>query len=183
MRRRIPADRDFLMMNPAAEYVASLSAHPNEGADRPSDRHPPAAEALRRFRTIFRSVRTGFQEAEQRCGIPGSQLWALSVVVQNPGVRVKELAQAMAIQQSTASNLVEQLVRQTLISRERSITDQRSVRLHPTERGRSLVAQAQQPLTGMLPHALSRLDPHRLQQLTTLLDEVVSSMRPGRGQG
>jgi hypothetical protein len=32
----------------------------------------------------------------------------------------------------------------------------------------------------MLPHALSRLEPQRLQLLTVLLDEVISGMQPSR---
>ena len=137
---------------------------------------PDSVEALKRFRVIFRSVRHHFHEVEQRCGVSGSQLWALSVVVRTPGIRVKDLAQAMAIQQSTASNLVEQLSRQELIRRERDRFDQRIVLLHPTDPGRAVIEKAPQPLTGLLPDALARLEPARLRMLNELLQEVVQRL-------
>ncbi len=170
-------DSNQAMTHTIPDTRALIAAAGETGAERLLVGPQSASDALKRFRMIFRSVRTDFHEVEQRCGIPGSQLWALAVVVQHPGIRVKELAQAMAIQQSTASNLVEQLARQALIRRERSASDQRSVQLQPTDRGRALVDEAPKPLAGMLPHALAQLEPERLRQLNTILDEVVSGMR------
>jgi len=136
-----------------------------------------AVQALKNFRVIFRSVRQHFHEVERRCGVSGSQLWALSVVVAAPGLRVKDLAQAMAVHQSTASNLVEQLSRQALIRRERDRIDHRIVLLHPTDAGRSVIDRAPKPLSGLLPDALARLDPARLAMLNELLGEVLTGMR------
>lgn len=140
---------------------------------------PPAGavQALKSFRIIFRSVRQHFHEVERRCGVSGSQLWALSVVVAAPGIRVKDLAQAMAVHQSTASNLVEQLSRQALIRRERDRIDHRIVQLFPNDAGRTVIERAPKPLSGLLPDALARLDPARLAVLNELLAEVLSGMR------
>lgn len=135
-----------------------------------------AMQALKAFRIIFRSVRQHFHEVERSCGVSGSQLWALSVVVAVPGVRVKDLAQAMAVHQSTASNLVEQLSRQGLIRRERDMADHRIVQLHPTDAGRAVIGRAPASLRGLLPDALGRLDPSRLALLNELLAEVLAGM-------
>lgn len=143
----------------------------------PAGQSQEATEALQNFRVIFRSARRHFHEVEERCGISGSQLWALTVVVQSPGIRVKDLARSMAVQQSTASNLVEQLARQGLLRRARESADQRIVQLYPTEVGQEAIARAPKPLVGILPDALSRLDPKRLATLNRLLDEIVRSMR------
>lgn len=159
---------------------ASVSS-PASGArtDRPQSPEPSSevTEALQNFRIIFRSVRRHFHEVEEQCGISGSQLWALSVVAQAPGIRVKDLARSMAIQQSTASNLVEQLVRQGMVRRARENADQRIVQLYPTQTGQEAVDRAPKPLVGMLPDVLSRLEPRRLATLNRLLDEVVQTMR------
>lgn len=144
---------------------------------RSPEQSPETIEALQNFRIIFRAVRRHFHEVEERCGISGSQLWALSVVVQSPGIRVKDLARSMAVQQSTASNLVEQLVRRNLIRRARESADQRIVQLYATEAGEDAIARAPKPLVGMLPDVLSRLEPKRLVTLNRLLDEIVRSMR------
>ncbi|MBX3613792.1 MAG: winged helix-turn-helix transcriptional regulator [Burkholderiaceae bacterium] len=159
----------------AAESVKPQGAQADRS--RPPEQSPETIEALQNFRIIFRAVRRHFHEVEERCGISGSQLWALSVVVQSPGIRVKDLARSMAVQQSTASNLVEQLVRQGLIRRARESADQRIVQLYPTEAGEDAIARAPKPLVGILPDVLSRLEPKRLVTLNRLLDEIVRSMR------
>lgn len=74
----------------AAESVKPQGAQADRS--RPPEQAPETIEALQNFRIIFRSVRRHFHEVEERCGISGSQLWALSVVVQSPGIRVKDLA-------------------------------------------------------------------------------------------
>jgi len=159
----------------ATEAIRTGDPRP-DGAD-VGMQSPETTEALQNFRIIFRSVRRHFHEVEERCGISGSQLWALAVVAQSPGIRVKDLARAMAVQQSTASNLVEQLTRRDLLRRAREATDQRIVRLHATPAGQAAIDRAPRPLTGILPDALARLDPKRLATLNRLLEQIVRSLR------
>ncbi|HRO58595.1 MAG TPA: MarR family winged helix-turn-helix transcriptional regulator [Burkholderiaceae bacterium] len=138
------------------------------------------AEALKHFRAIFRSVRQQMHETERRCGISGSQVWALAVVVDAPGLRVKDLAQAMAVQQSTASNLVEHLARAGLVLRQRDPVDQRIVLLFPTPAGIALVDSEPGSLSGILIDALSRLEPAQLGSLNHLLGQLADALG-GRG--
>jgi DNA-binding MarR family transcriptional regulator len=171
----IPADTDPKVI-PAA--LQAEGPAPADALQAPAAApRAEAVQALKSFRVIFRSVRQHFHEVERRCGVSGSQLWALSVVVGTPGIRVKDLAQAMAVHQSTASNLVEQLSRQALIRRERDRIDHRIVQLYPTDTGRTVIDRAPRPLSGLLPDALARLEPARLAVLNELLAEVLSGMR------
>jgi len=137
----------------------------------------PSAEVLKQFRVIFRSVKKHFQVIERKCGIGGSQLWALGTISANPGIRVSDLARTLSIHQSTASNLVEQMVRLGLILRERDDEDQRVVRLRATARGAVLIERAPQPLTGVLPDALSNLAPADLQALRSSLARLLDVMQ------
>lgn len=163
---------------PEHQAISRARAQPAERAAVMPEEHPPeAVEALQHFRMIFRSVRRHFHDVEERCGINGSQAWALAVVARAPGIRVKDLARAMAVQQSTASNLVEQLARQGLLRRVRDQRDQRIVLLHPTQAGEDAVAHASKPLVGILPDALSRLGPKRLTVLNRLLHEIEVAMQ------
>lgn len=136
-----------------------------------------AALALKQFRVIFKSVKKHFQFVEKRCQVSGSQLWALALIAEGPGVRVSELAERLSIHQSTASNLVDQLVHKRLIRRRRSTRDNRIVKLYATEAGEQVIAQAPKPLRGILPDALSRLPPEVLAQLNQCLTELVESMK------
>lgn len=169
----------------AAPAASQARGPAPEALSQPSVSAPraEAIQALKSFRVIFRSVRQHFHEVERRCGVSGSQLWALSVVVSAPGIRVKDLAQAMAVHQSTASNLVEQLSRQSLIRRERDRIDHRIVQLFPTDAGRTVIDRAPKPLSGLLPDALARLEPARLAVLNELLAEVLEGMRDVEPEG
>jgi DNA-binding MarR family transcriptional regulator len=79
-----------------------------------------------RFRTACRTSTT-------RHGLSGSQLWALWQISARPGLRVSQLASALHIKPSTASNLLDKLELRQLVRRERRDTDNRVVRLHLTD--------------------------------------------------
>ena len=136
-----------------------------------------AALALKQFRVIFRSVKKHFQFVEKRCQISGSQLWALAQVAETPGIRVTELAARLSIHQSTASNLIDLLVRKKLMSKRRSSSDNRIVELYATEAGKSIIEQAPKPLRGILPDALEQLPPETLEQLNRCLGDLQEVMK------
>jgi DNA-binding transcriptional ArsR family regulator len=75
-----------------------------------TDTADPAARVLRRFRLVFNAVKSHFRAVETKAGVSGAQLWALSVVRRQPGIGVGDLARAMDIHQSTASNLLRGLI-------------------------------------------------------------------------
>lgn len=141
-------------------------------------------DVLRQFRAVARSVNRHFHAVERQCGISGSQLGALAAVTANPGLKVTELAQRLALHQSTASNLIDLLVRKGLLERRRSDHDLRVVRLHATAAGERLVARAPVPLDGLLTHALRQLDAGTLTALHGNLVRLMDSMSlPATGDG
>lgn len=139
---------------------------------------PNAIAVLKQFRVIFKSVKSHFSDVESQCSISGSQLWALSLVVATPGLKVSELAKGMAVHQSTASNLVDRLCTLGVMFKNRSTSDQRIVHLHPTKLGIDLVAKAPQPAEGILPNALSQLSDESLLELNRRLEEVIQQLQP-----
>ncbi|MDR3159857.1 MAG: MarR family transcriptional regulator [Zoogloeaceae bacterium] len=141
---------------------------------------PNAMEVLKQFRAVFSAVKQHFQQVEAVCQVSGAQLWALAVVARQPGLRVSDLARAMAVHQSTASNLVDRLVELKLIEKTRSRHDQRVVHLTPTPSGVERVEKAPQPLEGALPGALDKLSPEELNQLHTLLKRLLLVLKSNR---
>ena len=137
-----------------------------------------ALATLMKFRLIINSIKRHYQWIEKQSGIKGAQLWALWELYRAPGLRVNELGKAMAIQQPTASNLVDKLVKAKLIVRRRSTTDQREVRLFVTSAGKKLIRQAPKPSRGLLPEALHSLPQASLSQLDELLILVLERMGP-----
>ncbi len=146
-----------------------LPAAPVSGA-------PGAASArvLRRFRLVFNAVKTHFQQVEKTAGIGGAQLWALSIVAGNAGLGVTELARAMDVHQSTASNLVRSLAEHDYLCVERSATDRRAVQLRLLPAGRRVLRRAPPPLAGVLPQALDSLDEATLDRLDQDLARLIA---------
>ncbi len=136
-----------------------------------------ARETLKRFRIVFSSVKKHFDDIEAQCGVSGAQLWALWEISRSPGLRVSELANALLIHQSTASNLLVKLEEKMLIRRERASHDQRVVRLHMTEKGNDIIARAPKPMIGLLPDALQRLPEDTLANLLECMDALISRMQ------
>lgn len=136
----------------------------------------PAARVLRRFRLVFNAVKSHFRAVETKAGISGAQLWALSVVQAQPGIGVGELARAMDIHQSTASNLLRALLEKNLVAAERGGEDRRAVQLQVTARGAKVIAKAPGPFTGVLPEALARLDKKTLARLDRDLAVLIGEL-------
>lgn len=124
-----------------------------------------AAQVLRHFRSVFNAVKTHFQQVERRAGIGGAQVWALSIMQAQPGIGMNDLALGLDIHQSTASNLVKGLLKLELIKVEKNGRDKRAVQLYILPSGRRLLKKAPGPFSGVLPKALSELDPKTLLRL------------------
>jgi len=129
------------------------------------------------FRVVFTSVRRHYQTVERLAGVNGAQLWALAHVAGNPGMRVGALAAALAIHQSTASNLLRELADAGLVSRRRARGDQREVRLNTTEKGAATLRRAPRPLIGVLQQALSDLPAGELAAIHRTLVRLVAMMQ------
>jgi len=134
-------------------------------------------EVLEQFRIIVKSIRRHYQDVERRAGLSGAQLWALAQVAGQPGAKVGELARALAIHQSTASNLLRALEAQGLVTRERQGRDQRQVQLFASRKGLQLLKGAPRPLIGVLQQALSELPAARLHALHAELAHVLARMK------
>lgn len=159
---------------PGGRKVAGTKRNQPAAAD---GQREQAMAVLQQFRFVFKSVKKHFRWVEKETGVSGSQLWALAQISGTPGMSVTQLARALAIHQSTASNLIDKLVQRDLARRERESEDQRIVRLYPTKLGKAIVAKAPQPVEGVLPDALMRLPIEELLKLDALLKELSQLMR------
>lgn len=133
--------------------------------------------ALKKFRVIYGAVRQHFREVEQVCGVSGSQLWIMHEVAKFPGIGVTELADRLAIHQSTCSQLVEKLVSRKLVVKERSKEDQRRVGLCLSDDAAKLIMKAPGSTDGILPEALTALPVEVLQTLDIALGKVIEQLQ------
>lgn len=156
---------------------------PNQPAPRPrakatASAPPPDLQVLvlRRFRVVFNAVKTHFRQIESGAGVGGAQLWALGVVSAHPGIGMNELARAMDVHQSTASNLVKALVERELIAAVKEGEDRRTVALRILPGGRKVLRSAPGPFSGVLPDALASLDARTLARLDKDLGKLIAAL-------
>jgi len=149
---------------------SSFSSKPVDGAEVAA----PETRVLRQFRIVFNSVKTHFRQVEREAGVGGAQLWALSVIERRPGIGVTELSRELDIHQSTASNLIKSLTERGLVSAAREGMDRRSVSLRISLEGETVLKSAPMPFAGVLPDALSSLDPATLERMEQDLGQLIA---------
>lgn len=113
---------------------------------------------------------------EKSAGIGGAPIWALHLIAKQPGIGVTQLAQAMDVHQSTASNLVRGLVKSGFIHTEKAAHDKRVVELYTLPEGLKLLKKVPGPYSGVLPQALSELDAQTLLELERNLELLLQRM-------
>lgn len=141
------------------------------------------AQVLRRFRVVFNAVRTHFGQIEKQVGLGGAQVWALSVIKTSPGIGMGGIAAQMDIHQSTASNLIKTLLKKELIVMTKDAEDRRSVHLKILPAGRKLLAKVSGPFEGVLPAALSSLDPAVLARMDGDLHQLIGLLNADEAAG
>lgn len=113
---------------------------------------------------------------EKRAGIGGAPIWAMNLIAKQPGIGVTQLAQAMDVHQSTASNLVRNLIKAGFIVSDKSAHDKRVVELYALPDGLKLLKKIPGPYSGVLPQALSELDEETLHELERNLNTLLKRM-------
>jgi len=150
---------------------AAVSAHAGEAAH-----DETAARVLRQFRQVFNSVKTHLQQMERQTGVGGAQVWALSIIHEQPGLGVNDVARALDVRQPTASNLVKSLLRLGCIELRKEGPDRRAVQLYVTPQGRRILRLTPGPFSGVLTGALSRLPRATLKRLDADLQTVIDGL-------
>ncbi|MFZ4876778.1 MarR family winged helix-turn-helix transcriptional regulator [Janthinobacterium sp. Mn2066] len=134
--------------------------------------------ALQNMRVVMRAAQRHSAQIEKQCGVSGAQLWVMQELHDQPGLRMGELATKMSLHQTTASNLVDALVKKSYVRKARDQPDQRVVTLTLTEQGQLVIADAPQPARGLLPSALAQLDAASLAQLNQGLTALLAVVTP-----
>lgn len=137
---------------------------------------PQARAVIQQLRIVYRAMQEHSRWVERQCGVSAAQLWALGELATRPGARVSELSQALALHQSTTSNLLDKLEKKGLVERRRGGPDQRVVQVHLSAAGQAIVDRAPQPAQGAIAAALARLPEAELTSLGHGLTELINRM-------
>lgn len=173
---------EALMINSRRRHGSTrASAEPKLIALRRSSRHESksrrVAAVLQHVRELFRVSQEHFKRIEARCGVSGVQVWAAAELKAKPGMKISELAIALSIHLSTASNLLDRLEGKGLARRERGKKDQRVVRAYITPAGEKMLRRAPKPVQGVIPDALDRMPGAALARLDQDLERLLQLAR------
>lgn len=130
-------------------------------------------DALKKLRIVIRAAQRHSAWIEKQCGVSGAQLWVLQELYEAPGLRVGDIADKLAIHQTTTSNLLDALVKKGYVVKARDADDQRVVKLALSEEGITLLQRAPTPARGLLPEALRKMDEQGLQDLNKGLQSLL----------
>ena len=128
---------------------------------------------LSQFRMIFGAIRDHFRKLEASTGLPGTEVWVLHLVDSRQGISINEIADAMYVHQSTASNLIAALVRKQFLIKTQSPVDRRVNQLALTELGVAVLAKAPAPRQGLLPAIIEKLSENEQEQLHRSLQQLI----------
>jgi DNA-binding MarR family transcriptional regulator len=129
--------------------------------------HSAAIHILRRLRG-----------EDERSGLTGPQLSALSVIVFGGPITVGDLARAEQVRPPTISRLLKGLERDGLVDRERDAADGRVQRITATERGRRLLHEGRERRVAYLARQIGDLPRDQRHTLASAVEVLESLVRP-----
>jgi DNA-binding MarR family transcriptional regulator len=136
----------------------------------------PHLAVLKKLRIVIRAAQRHSTWIEKQCGLSGAQLWIMQELFETPGLRVGEIADRLAIHQTTASNLLRPLEKHGFLVKARDPLDKRAVKLVLSEHGLALLARAPKPARGLLPETLRQSDAALIAKLDEGLDGLLDRM-------
>lgn len=144
------------------------------------DRDSAELVALMRARELVDRMRSLYRELEAATGAPVVMHRALAIIESEPGIPASRLADSLGLQRSTMSHVLKALSLRKWIERRRSDEDQRSVRVHVTPAGRSVLQATSGRVSGVLQRAVRQLDEQQLRQLDQSLGILLRHIGPAR---
>ncbi len=107
------------------------------------------------------------------------QMVTLHFVTDHGRVMMSEISKVLSIKTSSASVLVDRLVRAKLLSREQDRRDRRIVWIRSTDKGRKVVSQIMRQKRESIQHVFGPLSPKERRQYLSVLQKVKANLLKG----
>lgn len=144
-------------------------------ADPPStaaNRHDRSESALVALRRILRATELNARLLANQTGLTPSQLIVLQIIASDGKALPSTVAKAARLTQATVTSLVDKLVQAGLVLRQRDTEDRRRIWIHPTERGRALLAESPDLLQDRFRASFQELDAWEQAMIIAALERV-----------
>lgn len=139
---------------------------------RPDD----VAAIVQGLRRIVKALALYSQDVRRAYGLTGSQLWAIKTLQRLGPMMAGQLAEELAVHQSSVSTLVDRLDQRGFVRRVRSAPDRRFVRIELTPKGERLAANAPEAAQGRLLRGLQGMTPAEVRRLRRAITRLVGTM-------
>ena len=137
------------------------------------DRVDVSLIALRR---ILRATDLFGRKLAQSSGVTAVQFRVLQIVGETGQTTAKEISRRMRVSQATVTSLVDKLVKQGLVSREKSSVDRRQTNIVVTDKGRQTLRDAPDPLQQRFVRKFSAMEDWEQAMLVASLERVASML-------
>lgn len=137
------------------------------------DRVDTSLIALRR---ILRATDQFGRQLAKSVGLTAAQFRVLQIVAEKGQCTATSISQQMRITQATVTSLVDKLVHQEMLVRERSQTDWRQTNIVVTEKGRQAIADAPDPLQQRFVRKFSAMEDWEQAALIASLERVATML-------
>jgi MarR family transcriptional regulator, organic hydroperoxide resistance regulator len=137
---------------------------------------PDATVIVQGLRRIVKALERYSRDVYRSYGLTGPQLWALKTLARRGPLSAGQLADALAVHQSSLSTLVQRLERRGLVRRERESDDRRFVRIALSERGGRVAADAPEAAQGRLLHSLAAMSIQEVRRIRRAVNRLVDAM-------
>jgi DNA-binding MarR family transcriptional regulator len=137
------------------------------------DRTDTSLVALRR---ILRATELYGRDLAKAAGLTAAQFRVLQVVAERGLCTAKDIARRMSISQATVTSLVDKLVRQGMVTRERCETDRRQTNIVITDRGRETIKKAPDALQQRYVRKFEALEDWEQASLISALERIAAML-------
>ncbi|MEY8842074.1 MarR family winged helix-turn-helix transcriptional regulator [Cribrihabitans sp. XS_ASV171] len=137
------------------------------------DRVDSSLIALRR---ILRATELFGRDLKQSAGITAVQFRVLQIIAEAGQATAKEISLRMRVSQATVTSLVDKLVREGMVLREKSARDRRQTNIHITAKGRQTLSEAPDPLQQRFVRKFSALADWEQSMLVASLERVAEML-------
>jgi len=137
------------------------------------DRIDTSLIALRR---ILRATEMFGREIKQSAGITPVQFRALQIIADTGQATAKAISERMRVSQATVTSLVDKLVRDGMVLREKSTYDRRQTNIHMTSKGQQTLADAPDPLQQRFVRKFSAIEDWEQAMIVASLERVAAML-------
>ncbi len=128
------------------------------------------------LRRIVRATELFGREIRQTTGVTPSQFRVLQIIAERGFVTAKSISTRMQVSQGTVTSLVDKLVRDGLVVRQKSTADRRQIDILLTEPGRTVLADAPDPLQQRFVRKFAAMEDWEQAMLVAGLERVAAML-------